>query len=64
LTFRVGIAHLDVNHRRRIANSWQDLDTVCLAEDEMIEVTPKSLRLRKKILQANQRPKRWQKGSE
>jgi GTP-binding protein len=28
----------------------------------MVEVTPKSLRLRKKILQANQRPKRWQKG--
>jgi GTP-binding protein len=35
-----------------------------IAEDEMVEVTPKSLRLRKKILQANQRPKRWQKGSE
>jgi GTP-binding protein len=33
-----------------------------IAEDEMVEVTPKSLRLRKKILQANQRPKRWQKG--
>jgi GTP-binding protein len=32
-----------------------------IAEDEMVEVTPKSLRLRKKILQANQRPKRWQK---
>jgi len=33
-----------------------------IAEDEMVEVTPKSLRLRKKILQQNQRPKRWQKG--
>jgi GTP-binding protein len=32
-----------------------------IAEDEMVEVTPKSLRLRKKVLQANQRPKRWQK---
>ena len=29
-----------------------------IAEDEMVEVTPKSLRLRKKILQANRRPKR------
>jgi GTP-binding protein len=32
-----------------------------IAEDEMVEVTPKSLRLRKKILQANRRPKRWEK---
>ncbi|HEX5233704.1 MAG TPA: translational GTPase TypA [Silvibacterium sp.] len=30
-----------------------------IAEDEMVEVTPKSLRLRKKILQANRRPKRF-----
>jgi GTP-binding protein len=29
-----------------------------IAEDELVEVTPKSLRLRKKILQANRRPKR------
>jgi GTP-binding protein len=29
-----------------------------IAEDEMVEVTPKSLRLRKKILQSNRRPKR------
>ena len=29
-----------------------------IAEDEMVEVTPKSLRLRKKTLQANRRPKR------
>src|SRR6266702_2162427 len=29
-----------------------------IADDEMVEVTPKSLRLRKKILQANRRPKR------
>jgi GTP-binding protein len=35
-----------------------------IAEDEMVEVTPKSLRLRTKILQINQRPKRWQKGTE
>jgi GTP-binding protein len=29
-----------------------------IAEDEVVEVTPKSLRLRKKILQANRRPRR------
>jgi GTP-binding protein len=29
-----------------------------IAEDELVEVTPKSLRLRKKVLQANRRPKR------
>ena len=29
-----------------------------IAEDELVEVTPNSLRLRKKILQSNRRPKR------
>jgi GTP-binding protein len=29
-----------------------------IAEDELVEVTPKMLRLRKKILQQNRRPKR------
>ncbi len=29
-----------------------------IAEDELVEVTPKNLRLRKKILQANRRPRR------
>ena len=32
-----------------------------IADDELVEVTPKSLRLRKKILAANRRPKRWEK---
>jgi len=32
-----------------------------VAEDEMVEVTPKSLRLRKRILQANRRPRRGEK---
>jgi GTP-binding protein len=32
-----------------------------IADDELVEVTPKSLRLRKKILQANRRPKRYEK---
>ena len=32
-----------------------------VAEDEVVEVTPKSLRLRKRILQQNKRPKRWEK---
>ncbi len=30
-----------------------------IAEDEFVEVTPKSLRLRKKVLAANRRPKHW-----
>jgi GTP-binding protein len=32
-----------------------------VTEDEVVEVTPKSLRLRKRILQQNKRPKRWEK---
>jgi GTP-binding protein len=35
-----------------------------IADDEMVEVTPKSLRLRKKVLQQNRRPKRWEKNIE
>jgi len=31
-----------------------------IAEDELVEVTPKSLRLRKRVLQANRRPKKNQ----
>jgi GTP-binding protein len=31
-----------------------------IADDEYVEVTPKSIRLRKKVLQANKRPRRWQ----
>ncbi len=34
-----------------------------IAEDELVEVTPKSLRMRKKILQANRRPKGNRGGS-
>jgi GTP-binding protein len=30
-----------------------------IADDEFVEVTPKSLRLRKKILQSNRRPRRY-----
>src|SRR6266704_2480443 len=31
-----------------------------IADDEFVEITPKSTRLRKKVLQANKRPRRWQ----
>jgi GTP-binding protein len=31
-----------------------------IADDEFVEVTPKSIRLRKKVLEAKKRPKRWQ----
>ena len=34
-----------------------------IANDEFVEVTPRSLRLRKKILQANRRPKPWEKAA-
>ena len=40
----------------RMMNLEQAIEFI--AEDELVEVTPKSLRLRKKILAANQRPKR------
>jgi GTP-binding protein len=33
-----------------------------IREDELLEVTPQSLRLRKRVLQANTRPRYWQKG--
>jgi len=39
----------------RMMNLEQAIEFI--AEDELVEVTPKSLRLRKKILQANRRPK-------
>ena len=34
-----------------------------IADDEVVEITPKSLRLRKKVLQANKRPKPWEKAA-
>ena len=43
----------------RIQQTLQAIEFI--AEDEMVEVTPKSLRLRKKVLQQNRRPKRWEK---
>src|ERR1041385_2912825 len=31
-----------------------------IADDEYVEITPKSIRLRKKVLEAGKRPRRWQ----
>ena len=31
-----------------------------IADDEFVEITPKSIRLRKKVLQQSKRPRRWQ----
>ena len=31
-----------------------------IADDELVEITPKSIRLRKKVLQYSKRPRRWQ----
>jgi GTP-binding protein len=42
----------------RELNLEQALDFI--ADDEYVEVTPKSIRLRKKVLEARIRPKRWQ----
>jgi GTP-binding protein len=42
----------------RELNLEQALDF--LADDEFVEVTPKSIRLRKKVLEARVRPRRWQ----
>src|SRR5580658_1543611 len=33
-----------------------------IADDEYVEVTPKSIRLRKKVLDMKKRPRRWQQG--
>ena len=33
-----------------------------IRDDELLEVTPHNLRLRKRVLQANIRPRYWQKG--
>jgi len=46
----------------RMMNLEQAIEFI--AEDELVEVTPKSLRLRKKILQANRRPKSRQNSGE
>jgi GTP-binding protein len=35
-----------------------------IADDELVEVTPKSLRLRKRVLQSNRRPKKGQSAAE
>ncbi len=42
----------------RELNLEQALDFI--ADDEFVEVTPKSIRLRKKVLESRIRPKRWQ----
>ncbi len=44
----------------RLLNLEQAIEFI--ADDEMVEVTPKSLRLRKKILKSNQRPRRNTQG--
>ena len=46
----------------RMMNLEQAIEFI--AEDELVEVTPKSLRLRKKVLQANQRPKSRKSGND
>ena len=49
--------HLLPVHRKTLEQSLE-----WIREDELLEVTPKSLRLRKRVLQANIRPRYWQRG--
>ena len=49
--------HLMPAHRMSLEQALE-----WVREDEFLEVTPTSLRLRKRILQANVRPRYWQKG--
>ena len=49
--------HLLPAHRKTLEQSLE-----WVRDDELLEVTPQSLRLRKRGLQANLRPRYWQKG--
>ena len=52
-----GGIHLLPAHRMSLEQALE-----WIREDELLEVTPASLRLRKRVLQANIRPRYWQKG--
>ena len=49
--------HLLPVHRHSLEQSLE-----WIREDELLEVTPKSLRIRKRVLAANIRPRYWQRG--
>jgi GTP-binding protein len=49
--------HLNPVHKMSLEQALE-----WIREDELLEVTPSSLRLRKRVLQANIRPRYWQKG--
>jgi GTP-binding protein len=49
--------HLFPVHRKSLEQALE-----WVREDELLEVTPQSLRMRKRVLQAVQRPKYWQRG--
>jgi GTP-binding protein len=49
--------HLLPVHRLTLEQSLE-----WIREDELLEVTPKSLRVRKRVLAANIRPRYWQRG--
>ena len=49
--------HLLPAHRKSLEQALE-----WVRDDELLEVTPQSLRLRKRVLQANLRPRYWQKG--
>jgi GTP-binding protein len=49
--------HLLPVHKKTLEQSLE-----WIREDELLEVTPQSLRMRKRVLQANVRPRYWQRG--
>ena len=49
--------HLFPVHRKSLEQALE-----WVREDELLEVTPTSLRMRKRVLQAVHRPKYWQRG--
>ena len=47
------IAEMSGNHNQSLERALE-----FIADDELIEVTPKAIRLRKRVLKANERPKK------
>jgi GTP-binding protein len=48
--------HLMPSHRKSLEQALE-----WVRDDELLEVTPKALRLRKRVLAANVRPRYWQR---
>src|SRR5882672_2877884 len=51
---------VDVYEGMIIGENSREQDIEFIADDEFVEITPKTIRLRKKVLQFSKRPRRWQ----